>query len=458
MIKNRGVGVTFNFLKNFSPNPPVMTITNLKKTIRKLMDFVYGGALDLQFRSRPEDFTRTRLLPFHRVASLVLAGMKRTLDLELKVVFELLDLPDCPTNSAYTQARHKLLADFFVKWLNRQTELVYECRHETFKGYRLIAVDGSMVFIPDNPETRKAYPPVSNNGEPMQARVLCCHDVLNNHAVDTRLGPSTRDEVDMALDCLGSFGKRHILIYDRHFAGWALIRIHQLRGIPFIIRCKVGFNKVVKAFVKSGAQDAVVQFKATERAVKRLLGMGIPAKIGNPLTVRLIRVDIGTDEPEILVTSLMDEVEFPHEAFKGLYFKRWKVETLFDRLKNKFQLEIFSGKSVQSVQQDFHAMVFLANLQSMMERANRPQVQEATQHRQHDYQINWNKNLGLLKPMVTTLFGGGDSTKALKNLLTEMAKTRFLEPIRNGRKIPRSKKRKQMRTKHRHSPNYKRAG
>ena len=457
MLENRGVGDTFNFLDYFSPNPPVMTVTNLHKTFDGLKKFVHEAALDLQYRARPQDFTRDRLLPFHRVVSIVLSAMKKPLDLELKIIFDLVEGLDCPTDSALCQARKKLLSEFFVRWLGRQSELVYECPHETFNGFRIIAVDGSVAFLPDNPAMRKAFPPVANNGDPMQARILCWYDVLNHHAVQTLLGPSSRTEIDMAFDGLGSFGKGDILIYDRHFPGWGLMRLHQMKEIPFVMRCKISFNNVVKDFVKSGVLETVAQFFAVKKSVDRLHGMGVATKAGTMLTVRLVRVDIGGAEPEVLVTSLLDTEKFPHGVFKDLYFKRWGVETYFDRIKNKFQLQVFSGKTVESVKQDFFATIFLANLQSMMVRAVKPEVTRASNGRKHQYQVNWSKSLGLLKPMITIMFAPGDGAESLKILLREMALLRYCEPVRKGRKVPRSMKRRQLRTKHCHWTNFKRA-
>ena len=43
-----------------------------------------------------------------------------------------------------------------------------------------------------------------------------------------------------------------------------------------------------------------------------------------------------------------------------LYFKRWGIETAYDTLKSKFQLENFSGKTEVSVLQDFYATIYLA--------------------------------------------------------------------------------------------------
>ena len=436
-----------------------MTITNLHDSISKLKEFVRDAALDHQYRVRKEDFTRNRLLPFHRVVSLVLSAMKRSLDLELKVVFGLLDLPACPTDSAFSQARKKLLSKFFADWLDHQARVVYDHPHERFTGLRVVAVDGSLLGLPDNAGMREAFPCIVNNkgAASVQAGVLCWHDVLNNHAVKTRIGPSLLSEIDGAMAGVGAFEGSDLLVYDRLFLGWGLIRMHQLKGVEFLIRCKLTANKRVKEFVRSGKAEEVVEFVASYKSAVRLRALGIPTKVGEPLTVRLVRVDLGDGETEVLATSLMDPVAYPHEIFKELYFKRWRVETFFDRLKNKLKLEVFSGTSVRAVEQDFFATVFLANLQSMIERANSEQVAAATKDRQHEYQINWNKNLGLLKPAVAILFAPGDRKKTLSELMREMAKPRSLEPIRANRKFSHEKKVRKLKSRHRQTQNYKHA-
>jgi len=40
-------------------------------------------------------------------------------------------------------------------------------------------------------------------------------------------------------------------------------------------------------------------------------------------------------EMELITTSLPDEIKYPSIIFKVLYFKRWSIETLYDKLKNK---------------------------------------------------------------------------------------------------------------------------
>ena len=81
---------------------------------------------------------------------------------------------------------------------------------------------------------------------------------------------------------------------------------------------------------------------------------GIPPPIG------------GIPPPPAGVSSLIDNKKYRCKMFKELYFKRWKVETFYDELKNKLKVEYFSGYSHQSILQDFHAAIFISNVQTLI--------------------------------------------------------------------------------------------
>jgi len=86
--------------------------------------------------------------------------------------------------------------------------------------------------------------------------------------------------------------------------------------------------------------------------------MGLNA---NPLKVRLIRVELESGETEILATSLTDMKKYPVELSSDLYHCRGPVKEDYKTLKYRLQVVNFSGKTVHSVYQDFHAKVFSKN-------------------------------------------------------------------------------------------------
>ncbi len=82
---------------------------------------------------------------------------------------------------------------------------------------------------------------------------------------------------------------------------------------------------------------------------------------GQVFTVRVLKIRLSSGETETLLTNLNPK-QLPIRNAGELYFKRWGIETAYDTLKSKLQLENFSGKTVGSVYQDFYATVYLAGL------------------------------------------------------------------------------------------------
>jgi len=86
---------------------------------------------------------------------------------------------------------------------------------------------------------------------------------------------------------------------------------------------------------------------------------------GRKYYFRAIAVTLSTGETEYLATSLPAGFLSPDEA-KALYRLRWGNETKYDHLKNTLEMENFSGRTVNSVYQDFYATAVLANVISIV--------------------------------------------------------------------------------------------
>ena len=157
-----------------------------------------------------------------------------------------------------------------------------------------------------------------------------------------------------------------------------------------------------------------------------------------PLKLRLIRVELEDGEVEVLISNLMDEQAFPASAFKELYHLRWGAEENYKRLKQWVEIENFSGKSALSVKQDFYAKVLSTNLTAMVANAAQQQVDMATAHRRHDYQVNFAQALSKMKNTLIEflLLSVRKLQGKLEALIDYMACT--IEPIRRGRRYSRS--------------------
>jgi hypothetical protein len=80
-----------------------------------------------------------------------------------------------------------------------------------------------------------------------------------------------------------------------------------------------------------------------------------------PVKVRVIKFRLSGKEIETLVSGLKDS-RYSIRRFRELYFKRWPIETKYEQVKKKLEVENFSGILVDNIRRDFYAAMTLGNI------------------------------------------------------------------------------------------------
>jgi hypothetical protein len=103
-----------------------------------------------------------------------------------------------------------------------------------------------------------------------------------------------------------------------------------------------------------------------------------------------VKIALADGGIEVLATSLLDAQAVPAAALKTRYGWRWGGETYYDRLKNIFEVERFSGRTVRSIEQDFFGMIFLTTLESSLSKPADAELAQgsAAAQRTHVAQVN----------------------------------------------------------------------
>jgi hypothetical protein len=101
--------------------------------------------------------------------------------------------------------------------------------------------------------------------------------------------------------------------------------------------------------------------------------------------VRLLKFTLPTGETEVLLTTLCDKQQYPASEFYQVYGWRWGNETYYDRLKNVFEVERFSGISPHVIEQDFYAIVFLTTLESVLTKSAQETLDQRDRHKRSDF-------------------------------------------------------------------------
>lgn len=309
---------------------------------------------------------------------------------------------------------------------------------KTWHGFRLCAIDGSKLRVPNEPDIVAAFgvnPGKENQKDCPLALASVYYDVLNHISIDSSINPTTASELDCAAAHLNYAHPKDLSILDRGYNAFWLYALYGATGRYFCMRAKSNQGLLYKQFAESGEAQAVITLEANPRSVKQCLKKGLPTQ---PLKLRLICVELNDGEVEVLITNLMDEQAFPVDEFKELYHLRWGAEENYKRLKQWVEIENFSGKSALSVKQDFYAKVLSTNLTAMVANSSQRQVEKTTAHRQHDYQVNFAQALTKMKNTLIELLllSVQQLQRRLEVLIDYIACT--IEPIRKGRSYNRS--------------------
>lgn len=437
-----------------------MIVTNLQ-IIKELHFFLKEACSTKElYCSKPSDFSRPRKLSMKRVILMVLNLMKNSLAVEIDNFFELVSLgKESCTKSAFSQARKKLKPLIFRSLNDCLCRSFYDIKNsrvKKWKGkYRLEGVDGTYLSLTNSKEIKAYFGEHKNQHSSVcLAKAVVRYDLLNEIAVQGTIGKESESETYYARQLLQEVDKNVISVYDRNFPSYEFIYDHTINGLHYLIRCKINQNSKVKAFVSSGKSMEIVELLPSKTALRSLKKRGIKIEKTHNIRVRLVRVDIGKNQPEILVTSLLEE-DFEVSDFAYVYFTRWGSETFFDRLKNQFQVEVFSGHTVLSVIQEYYASIFVHNLQTILIEECEQEVEVICKKRERTYKINRNVSLGILKNRLVQIFLSVDPREIIETLKTKFIK--HLEQIRPGRTNDRSKKYNPRRGKYRTLNNYKKA-
>ena len=168
---------------------------------------------DFRSRNRTEDryFTRCRKLTFVVVILLLLRKSAKSIQCVVNELFMVLGL-ESVTAAAFSQARKRIRHTAFIE-LNEQAivNVMYrEGEYLRYKGFRVLAIDGSKIRLPESEEINQEFGQVAyTNGQNEEikgyhtyAQGSVLYDVLNHVAVDAWLGKATDYEVDLAINHL----------------------------------------------------------------------------------------------------------------------------------------------------------------------------------------------------------------------------------------------------------------
>jgi hypothetical protein len=289
------------------------------------------------------------------------------------------------SQQAFSEARQKIKWEAFRELFLAIVNVIYTGFYETWHGYRVSAIDGSKTQLPDDQKLKDHFGTMGKTREAATAQASALYDVLNNVLIDAQLAPLKTGERVLAsrhidvLCSLPSFGKECVL-FDRGYASFVSIETLKERKVSFVFRVKKGFNKSID-LLNTGDHNVTLHKKGHD-----------------DIPVRILKFTLPSGEVETLLTDITDK-RMGVEAFKKLYFKRWPIETKYDEIKNKLEVENFSGRTVNAIMQDFFITIYMSNVLSVASWEAQSVVDDERELKdnKYHYHVNVNHAVGTLK-------------------------------------------------------------
>jgi hypothetical protein len=398
-------------------------------------------------KNSPRDFTRERVFNFALVFILLLQKSIKSLQLVLNELFVEGHIKHTVTSSAYSQVRKKFKHTAFIALNEKAISLYYSDNNiKRWKGYRIFGVDASRIILPNHTEIKAEFGNISiqnqhgENGNYSSAMFECRYDILNHIAYQSGLYPNDSYEVNLAIDLLKQSVKEEIDskdldIYDRGYASYKMIAHLMFYKRDFVIRCKANtFKEAASLFAGEGHWSKTVQLKAPKNKQEEMQASSLPTEV----EVRFVSVVLDTGEIEVLITSLTDS-DIERQEFKALYFLRWGVEGFYHLLKGRLNLENFTGKSLESVKQDFWSSIYISNIETIFTEDIQEEINIDLKEKQLSKKINKAVSFNAIKNLAFQIFFYEKSEAiAVEEKLKQLFKTNTLVQ-REGRSSSRKK-------------------
>lgn len=331
----------------------------------------------LFLRNPNTDFTRNRKIDFKTFIGITMNSGGGTMSRELLDYFDF--NVNTPTVSAYTQQRSKVLPEAFEYLFCSFVQGNMPSKNN-YKGYRLVACDGSNLTIatnPNDPET--AYKSNQFGAITNHLHLNAFYDVLNRFYLDALI--QTASEYQEYRACIKMMERSNlkdvILIADRGYENYNILAHALNKDWKFVIRIKdVNSNGIASGLKlpQSNTFDTDVSLTFTRSQTKATKNSGykfmpavqsfdyLPIKSKDTYTIkfRIARFAISDDSYELLITNL-DRSEFSTDELKEIYHLRWGIETSFRELKYAIGLTSFHARKADYIKQEVFARLLLYN-------------------------------------------------------------------------------------------------
>ena len=337
-----------------------MNPIEILKTILREID----SNKNLYVANPQKDFTRKRKVSFYDMMWFLLFIGANSMSEEIRRAFNDEDFSYI-SEAAILKSRSKIKVSAFEQLLRKFNDTLK--RVKKYKGYRMLAVDGSdfSSFYSADSE----YATISNQyGGANRMHVNFAYDILNKNFLDCVIEAKNKaDERKGAVKMLTTIAKSEkiLAIMDRGYDGIKIFEhFNRIPNLNYLIRIRSGMTKEIKS-LPDKELDLDLKFEVREQSKRLPYRMKIQARdMELPCTVSFRLVKVSLKDKWLVLATNLPRHEFSARILKSLYEKRWKIELAFRDIKHALGALHFHSKKDLFNLQEFFAHLIRYNLTS----------------------------------------------------------------------------------------------
>jgi hypothetical protein len=332
-----------------------------------------------RFLQKESHFSRDRKLPFAQLVSFLLSASASDKNNGLNIKIGefakqarrsgLLPDADAYSAGALSKARAKVPWQAFESIFRDAVDMAavlwdaqqWHCWH----NMPVYAIDGSKYTLPASDELRQEFDPTSGfdtpgKGHYPQCLVSTAYDVFRRYPVACCAAPYATSEREEARGLLPLIPGGGVILFDRGYPSYDFLLTLLADYIGyFVLRCPAEstFPAVVK-FVRSNKRQDFIRIKPT---ITYLQGC-TPEERQQAKTIilRAIRLESPDGTVSVLLTNMIERVDFPLQDIIDLYFQRYRIEEYYRDEKITIEIEKFHSRSPNGIRQELFAAAIMS--------------------------------------------------------------------------------------------------
>ena len=387
--------------------------TTLSDTEANIKDYVNNPGSDM---------TRHRYCDFKNTILATLSFSMNRSNTELLNYFGF-NSKHIPSKSAFTQQRKKFKGNLYPHLLsafNKAAPLT-----KTFKGFHLVAVDGSDINLPtDKNDTVYRVKQARSDNYYYQMHLNALYDICENRFISAVTQPRPQMNENAAFCQLISecdMPKNTIFIADRGYITLNTLAHLLDNNHYFLIRAKapttsssmtkdlmepnISSDKYIKVDIsrsmKNRRESQADVFKKISPNRKFDYISVDDKKSIYTMNLRCTCIKLDEDSYEYLISNLPFE-SFTSEELKALYWKRWSIETSFRSLKYALSLVYLHSVNRELIIQEIFAKMILYNITSLIHAyaQNSKELLERSRKKKHQYKVSFDDAVPIAKALL----------------------------------------------------------